>query len=493
MFAKSSPQRRQWGPALAFLVLALLTPGCFKSLNPLDIATVQCQVTDDCPAGYVCRYPGRVGGCCRPNDLTCGVAVDASQSEVQGPVTPLDGSLDQEQPIDGRADSTGLGGESRIMDAPTDLGTRDTEPGSDVHGGDSEVPGVPLGGPDASDASVADLAPTCQSSVDGTPCGDGMVCRKGSCVACAAGGSCPLSNPCHKGTWSCSTGTQVCMDNGNALDGTDCGGGNVCQAGACTTCVAGQSCPLPGKPCRAGILTCSAGIASCTDNGAGNEGGTCDDGNACTKTDKCQNGQCVGSNPVTCTASDQCHVAGTCNPSTGVCSNPTGNEGGACTDPSTPCLIGKTCASGVCSGGTTKSCPASDLCHDPGTCDPSTGNCSNPVKTCTPTNQCYQAGCNPSTGCTNTVLPNNPPCVDTNPCTINDYCANGTCLGGNPVQCLDNAPCYPTGTCSATSTTAYTCTYSPIPLPDYSTCIDAGGFQGQCITDSLGNSHCLLL
>ena len=34
-------------------------------------------------------------------------------------------------------------------------------------------------------------------------------------------------------------------------------------------------------------------------------------------------GVCTGSNPVTCTAFDSCHVAGTCSPATGVCSNPT--------------------------------------------------------------------------------------------------------------------------------------------------------------------------
>src|SRR2546422_5636350 len=34
----------------------------------------------------------------------------------------------------------------------------------------------------------------------------------------------------------------------------------------------------------------------------------------------CQSGTCVGANPVTCTASDQCHVAGTCDPVTGTCS-----------------------------------------------------------------------------------------------------------------------------------------------------------------------------
>ena len=51
-------------------------------------------------------------------------------------------------------------------------------------------------------------------------------------------------------------------------------------------------------------------------------GTACNDGNACTQTDTCQAGVCAGANPVVCTASDQCHVAGTCNPTTGVCSNP---------------------------------------------------------------------------------------------------------------------------------------------------------------------------
>src|SRR5216684_665797 len=38
---------------------------------------------------------------------------------------------------------------------------------------------------------------------------------------------------------------------------------------------------------------------------------------------------CAG---VTCTASDQCHVAGTCDPATGMCSNPPKANGTACND-----------------------------------------------------------------------------------------------------------------------------------------------------------------
>jgi hypothetical protein len=52
---------------------------------------------------------------------------------------------------------------------------------------------------------------------------------------------------------------------------------------------------------------------------------------------------------VTCAASDSCHVAGTCNPSNGLCSNPAASDGTSCDDgDATTC--GDTCGAGVCSG-----------------------------------------------------------------------------------------------------------------------------------------------
>ena len=62
------------------------------------------------------------------------------------------------------------------------------------------------------------------------------------------------------------------------------------------------------------------------------DGTACNDGNACTQTESCQGGICVGVNPVVCTASDQCHTVGTCDPATGQCSNPakTGNDAITC-------------------------------------------------------------------------------------------------------------------------------------------------------------------
>src|SRR5207247_410588 len=83
---------------------------------------------------------------------------------------------------------------------------------------------------------------------------------------------------------------------------------------------------------------------------------TCNDGNACTQTDTCQTGVCSGTNAVVCTAQDQCHDAGTCNPATGTCSNPLKFEGAACDD-GNDCTIADGCHASVCIGTSRPGCP----------------------------------------------------------------------------------------------------------------------------------------
>jgi hypothetical protein len=153
---------------------------------------------------------------------------------------------------------------------------------------------------------------------------------------------------------------------------------------------------------------------------------SCDDGNGCTKSDTCSNGTCIGTNPVVCTALDQCHTVGMCEKTTGLCSNPAKIDGIACND-SNACTRSDTCQAGTCAGGNPVICTASNQCHDAGTCNPSNGTCSNPTK------------------------PNGATCNDGNACTRTDSCTNGNCVGGNTVACTALDQCHTAGTCSPTT------------------------------------------
>ena len=107
--------------------------------------------------------------------------------------------------------------------------------------------------------------------------------------------------------------------------------------------------------CHAGAY--DATLAKCVTSAKAN-GSACNDSNACTGTDTCQAGVCTGSQPVVCTAMDQCHAAGTCDALFG-CSNPPRADGTSCND-GNACTAGDACSSGVCAGtpGSSNSDPA---------------------------------------------------------------------------------------------------------------------------------------
>lgn len=71
---------------------------------------------------------------------------------------------------------------------------------------------------------------------DGTACGSGQVCSAGECVvACVPNQVCDPANPCRIGATGCATAwaTPTCVAIGNRPDGTTCGTGLTCSAGAC--------------------------------------------------------------------------------------------------------------------------------------------------------------------------------------------------------------------------------------------------------------------
>jgi hypothetical protein len=153
------------------------------------------------------------------------------------------------------------------------------------------------------------------------------------------------------------------------------------------------------------------------------DGTACNDGNPCTQSDTCQSGQCAGSNPVVCAALDGCHLPGTCDPSTGACSNPTAADGTTCSD-GNACTQIDSCQSGICTGSNPVVCAAPDPCHTAGACDPSTGACSN------------------------LALPDGTACNDGNACTQTDTCQSGNCTGSNPVTCPYLPQCGKLETCA---------------------------------------------
>ena len=119
------------------------------------------------------------------------------------------------------------------------------------------------------------------------------------------------------------------------------------------------------------VGACNSATGVCTDPPK-TDGTACDDSDACTQTDTCQSGSCTGANPVICSALDQCHVAGVCQPATGNCTNPDKADGSACDDLDA-CTQTDECQSGNCVGSNPVVCVASDQCHVAGVCNPATG------------------------------------------------------------------------------------------------------------------------
>ncbi len=161
---------------------------------------------------------------------------------------------------------------------------------------------------------------------------------------------------------------------GDACDPQTCGNGIVEAPEACDAGPGGSPC------CTASCQIVGDGLA-------------CDDHDVCTQTAVCQGGVCTGSNPISCTPLDQCHVAGTCDPSTG-CSNPTQPDGTGCDD-GNACTSGDHCTAGSC-GGAPPTC--GDHVVEPGCEECDDGNTVN-GDGCSSTCHLEPCGPVPATGC----------------------------------------------------------------------------------------------
>jgi MYXO-CTERM domain-containing protein len=294
---------------------------------------------------------------------------------------------------------------------------------------------------------------------DGSACNDSNactptdICQAGVCtgqnpVVCPAPDACHSAGLCDTVTGKCSNPAKP--DGSSCDDGNGCTQSDICQAGACTgqnpvVCAPANDCQIPG--------VCDPTVGTCT-NTAKPDGTTCEDGTACTQGDICQAGACLSGAAVTCTALDACHDVGTCDAKSGLCSNPAKDEGSSCDD-GTACTQGDTCIAGTCTSGPPVVCAALDKCHEVGTCDTATGQCSNPLKdiNCSAKTDCEQNGvCDPQSGlCINAAKPDGIPCGT-------GICIAGTCSdeAGNTTSVTSSTSSGGTSTTGSTGTSAST-------------------------------------
>ena len=321
------------------------------------------------------------------------------------------------------------------------------------------------------------------------PCDDGDPCSKGD--NCQAG-------QCVPGEYSCGE----CVNNSDCKvkeDGNLCNGTLYCEKQG-HTCVVDLStvitCPAPiGGAAICITATCDVKSGKCAIAPA-NEGGACDDSNACTAKDACKKGVCAGIyGNLACDDANPC-TQDICDPASGCTSLPL--QGVACND-GDACSQGDTCDAGKCKAGaalvcddgnpcTTDGCDANKGCvHNVNTLPCSDGNvcttgdtCLNAVCTpkgalaCDDNNICTADFCDAKLGCQQ--LPaDGIQCNDGNACTSADKCTKGQCVGGGQLPCSDGNICTDDA-CDPKSG----CTFTPnlVPCNDGNACTDSDACQG---------------
>jgi hypothetical protein len=328
--------------------------------------------------------------------------VDATQTDASGTVDVGGEAPDvQEGAVAEGAADDGSDGES--TDA-WDAGHEDADAAVEPDARDAADSGAELDASDAADARDAERdASDAGDAADASDAEDAKVdlCQG---VVCTALDQCHTAGICDPATGACS--------NPPVTDGAACTGDNLCfqthtcQNGMCTpsdpvVCTATDQCHVAGS--------CDHATGMCS-NPAATDGSPCTGSNLCFQTNTCQSGMCTGANPVVCTPMDQCHVAGSCDHGTGTCSNPAVTDGTACTS-SNLCFHTNTCQNGSCTGSSPVVCSAMDQCHVAGSCDHTTGMCSNPAA-------------NDGT-----------PCNDGKACTLTAACQTGMCTTMTSVSC----------------------------------------------------------
>ncbi len=296
----------------------------------------------------------------------------------------------------------------------------------------------------------------CQHVTHSLPCDDGNLCSLGDVCSegeCIAGSplDCDDQNPC---TLDNCDPLQGCVY--KSLTGEACDDGDACTvAGHCT---AGQCVSNPlecddDNPCTDDFCDPATGCIHTLNKAP------CDDGDLCTINDTCQLGECLSSGPLNCMDGNPCTEDG-CSPEVGCTFKPIKGE----CDDNNACTLNEQCQNGFCTASGWLDCDdenpcTNDLCSPLSGClnqfntvpcndgNPCTandacfeGNCkSGGPAVCNDNNPCTDDSCDPASGCV--YVNNTAACDDGDSCTASDKCADGICLPGQPLICNDGNPC----------------------------------------------------
>ena len=277
--------------------------------------------------------------------------------------------------------------------------------------------------------------------------------------------SCGDTEACTNDTCGCDdNGDRVCT-NAAVADGTLCDVGSS----ASTTCRAKDTCQV--GMCQEGPALELDDENPCTDDSCDKgtvkhvpNSAQCDDGNPCTTDDRCQMAACVGDSPyecvphpcaasVSCDANaspesrcnyvwmgtgavcddgDACTLEDHCDEAHGCVSTLSvqTEDGNVCTqdscDPITGTVLHAPIA-GSCDDGNL--CTTVDECQQDGTCAGATVPCAHI------SDPCLQTTCNPLTGQCDLAAPDGASCADEDLCDGGESCVAGQCQAGVPVDC----------------------------------------------------------
>ena len=221
----------------------------------------------------------------------------------------------------------------------------------------------------------------------------------------------PLNPKCDLTLNYCTGGCLVdedCEDNGDVCDGTP-----ICQDAQCVIPedFVAPSCADLDWVCE--VFECDPVSGECVGSAKGN-GLPCDDGNLCTGSGTCAEGDCAQGVEIDCEDGEMCTVD-SCDIENGECvHDPEGMVAAQCNDFSL--------------------CTTNDVCQED-------GSCAGKAKLCDDGNPCTLNSCIAETGVCDYVQTPGDACDDGNPCTEVGYCdASAQCIA-EPIDCSDHNDC----------------------------------------------------